>query len=148
MISLQASNDHLQASNDHLQAANDRLQATVDRLQAEKQEQVRGLEELTTLQQQQLEIQRREIDQLSGQLRSLKLHPREEGSQGSRRRDVSVASPKHVRQALMQELGMSCSPHNCRTCGLGTIDLGEDSRPLSTSLILSYLTLAASYSSQ
>ena len=32
--------------------------------------------------------------QLSGQLRSLKLQPREEGSQGSRQRDVSVASPK------------------------------------------------------
>ena len=34
--------------------------------------------------------------QLSGQLRSLELQPREEGSQGSRQRDVSVASPKRV----------------------------------------------------
>ena len=34
--------------------------------------------------------------QLSGQLRSLELQPREEGSQGSRQRDVSVASPKKV----------------------------------------------------
>ena len=34
--------------------------------------------------------------QLSGQLRSLELQPREEGSQGSRQRHVSVASPKKV----------------------------------------------------
>ena len=34
--------------------------------------------------------------QLFGQLRSLKLQPREEGSQGSRQRDVSVASSKKV----------------------------------------------------
>ena len=34
--------------------------------------------------------------QLSGQLRSLELQPREEGSQGSRQRGVSVASPKKV----------------------------------------------------
>ena len=34
--------------------------------------------------------------QLSGQLRSLELQPREEGSQGSRQRDVSVASPMKV----------------------------------------------------
>ena len=34
--------------------------------------------------------------QLSGQLRSLELQPQEEGSQGSRQRDVSVASSKKV----------------------------------------------------
>ena len=34
--------------------------------------------------------------QLSGQLRSLELQPGEEGSQGSRQRDVSVVSPKKV----------------------------------------------------
>ena len=88
--------EQLDAQIGHLQAANDRLQA-------EKQEQVR-LEELTTLQQQQLEAQRREIERLSGQLRSLELQPREEGSQGSRQRDVSVASPKKkVRDRVVRD---------------------------------------------
>ena len=71
-----------------------RLQAKVNDLETEQKQQVEGFEELTTLQQQQLEVQRKEIQQLSGQLRSLKLQPREEGPQGSRQRDVSVASPK------------------------------------------------------
>ena len=82
----------------------DQLQAANDRIQAEKQEQVRGLEELTTLQQQQLEVQHREIDRLSGRLRSLELQPRKEGSQGSRQRNVSVASPKKkVRDRVVRD---------------------------------------------
>ena len=89
---------HLQIAVKSLRSTNSQYQSQVDHLQAEKQEQVRGLEELTTLQQQQLEVQRREIEQLSGQLRSLELQPREEGSQGSRQRNVSVASPQKVRQ--------------------------------------------------
>ena len=83
----------LQTNVDRLQTENQEQQQQIDRLKTESQEQVHGLEELTSLQQQQLEVQRREIEQLSGQLRSLELQPREEGS---RQRDVSVASPKKV----------------------------------------------------
>ena len=83
----------LQADNARLQAENQEQQQQIDRLKTESQEQVDGLEEHTSLQQQQLEVQRREIEQLSGQLRSLELQPREDGS---RQRDVSVASTKKV----------------------------------------------------
>ena len=97
----------LQAANESLRAANQsqisRLQANVDYLQAVEQEQQQQIDhlrtenqELTTLYQQQLDDKHREIERLSGQLRSLELQPREEGSQGSRQRDVSVASPKKV----------------------------------------------------
>ena len=89
----------LQAANESLQAAN---QSQISRLQAveqQKQQQIDHLrtenQELTTVYQQQLD-DKREIERLSGQLRSLELQPREEGSQGSRQRDVSVASPKKV----------------------------------------------------
>ena len=44
--------------------------------------------------------------QLSGQLRSLELQPREEGSQGSRQRDVSVASPKKVGPSVQPEVAL------------------------------------------
>ena len=88
---LQANVDRLQADNAHLQAENQEQQQEIDRLKTESQEQVHGLKELTSLQQ--LEVQGREIEQLSGQLRSLELQPREEGS---RQRDVSVASTKKV----------------------------------------------------
>ena len=73
------------------------LQTTVDGLKVEKQEQAHKIEELTTLQQQQLEVQQREIRQLSGQLRSLELQLQEERSQGSKQGAVSMASQK-VRQ--------------------------------------------------
>ena len=72
-----------------LQAANESLRAANNQLTTENQE-------LTTVYQQQLDDKCREIERLSGQLRSLELQPREEGSQGSRQRDVSVASPKKV----------------------------------------------------
>ena len=88
-------------------------QAQINLLQAEKQEQVHGLEELTKLQQQQLETQREEIEtknaqvsalqqeiqaqgaevnELSGRLRSLELQRR----RGQRDKDVPVAKPKKV----------------------------------------------------
>ena len=66
------------------------LQASIDRLQAEKREQIRGLEELTTLQQEQLEVQRREIAHLSSLVRSLQIQPREDTPQGSGQREVTV----------------------------------------------------------
>ena len=69
---------------------NTQLQASIDRLQADKREQVRGLEELTTLQQEQLEVQRREIDHLSSSVRSLQIQPREDTPQGSGQREVTV----------------------------------------------------------
>ena len=86
---LQANVDHLQADNAHLQAEKQEQQQQIDHLRTENQE-------LTTLYQQQLDDKCRETERLSGQLRSLELHPREEGSQGSRQRDVSVTSPKKV----------------------------------------------------
>ena len=61
-----------------------------DRLQAENREQVRGLEELTTLQQEQLEVQRREMAHLSSSVRSLQIQPREDTPQGSGQREVTV----------------------------------------------------------
>ena len=48
--------------------------------------------------------------QLSGQLRSLELQPQEEGSQGSRQRDVSVASPKKVGPTSTYR---GCPSHTC-----------------------------------
>ena len=67
------------------------LQASIDRHQAENREQIRGLEELITLQQKQLEVQRKEIDcLLSSSVRSLKLQPREDTPQGSGQREVTV----------------------------------------------------------
>ena len=100
---LQAANESLRAANNQNQSRISRLQSNVDHLQTEKQEQQQQIDhlrtenqELTTVYQQQLDDKRREIERLSGQLRSLKLQPREEGSQGSRQRDVSVASPKKV----------------------------------------------------
>ena len=68
-------------------------QAQIDHLQAtihEKREQVRGLEELTTLQQEQLEVQRKEIDRLSSSVRSTQIQPREDTPQGSGQRKVTV----------------------------------------------------------
>ena len=127
--------------NSELQAANDQSRLLVSCLQAEKQEQQQIIDHLRTenqvllckfeklkaLKQQQLEVQHREKEQLSsqlrslrtekeeliqqledqhkeneqlsGQLRSLELQPREEGSQGSRQRDVSVASLTEVSPA-------------------------------------------------
>ena len=67
--------------------------AHITQLQAfndEKREQVRRLEKLTTLQQEQLEVQRREIDRLSSSVRSLQIQPREDTPQGSGQREVTV----------------------------------------------------------
>ena len=57
------------------QTQNEQLQVAIHRLQAEKTEQVRGLEELTTLQQQQLETQHRQIDELARELQQVRLQP-------------------------------------------------------------------------
>ena len=61
----------------------DRLQQQVRHIETEKQEQIK---ELTTLHQQQLEDQHREIERLPGKIRSL---------------DVSMASPKKVRHCVL-----------------------------------------------
>ncbi len=82
--------NQLQRENFELSGQNTQLQASIDRLQAEKREQVRGLEELTTLQQEQLEVQRREIAHLSSSVRSLQIQPREDTPQGSGQREVTV----------------------------------------------------------
>ena len=75
-----------QAQIDQFQQQINQLQASNNRLQAEKREQVCGLEELTTLQQEQLEVQRREIAHLSSSVRSLQIQPREDTPQGSGQR--------------------------------------------------------------
>ena len=65
---------------------------------SEKEEEVRQRERQLFDKDTQIKHLQATVDhlQLSGQLRSLELQPREEGSQGSRQRDVSVASPKKV----------------------------------------------------
>ncbi len=73
-----------------LNAKDTQLQASNDRLQAEKREQVCGLEELTTLQQEQLEDQHREIDCLSSSVRSLQIQLQEDTPQGSGQRKVNA----------------------------------------------------------
>ena len=70
------------------------LQSELVAEKAEKEEQLQGLQELTVLQQQQLEVQRREIENLSGQLRSLELQSQEDGVnqiQVSRCREIHIA---------------------------------------------------------
>ncbi len=49
---------------------------------------MRELEELTTLQQEQLDAQRREIYRLSSSVRSLQIQPRQDTPQGSGQREV------------------------------------------------------------
>ncbi len=73
-----------------LNAKDTQLQASNDCLQAEKREQVCGLEELTTLQQEQLEDQHREIDCLSSSVRSLQIQHQEDTPQGSGQRKVNA----------------------------------------------------------
>ena len=85
---------HLQIAVDHLRLDNKRIQAEKQEKQQQMDFQVGRLEKQTTLQQQKLKEQQREIEQLSGQLKLLKLQPREEGSQKSRQAKVSVAPPK------------------------------------------------------
>ena len=95
IFSLQSVNNDLQANKQLVvkkQAHIDHLEGTLDCLRREKVEEVGRLEEMTTHQQQQLAVQRREIKQLSSQLRSLQQQSQKEPSQGSKQRDVSVAS--------------------------------------------------------
>ena len=94
---LLATVESLETTNNQNQIEIEHLEATVDYLQTEKQEQIDELEDFTTLQQQQLEDQRREIERLSDEIKSLKLQPQEEGSQDSGKEDVPVASLEKVR---------------------------------------------------
>ena len=124
---LQASNDQSRLLVSCLQAEKQEQQQKIDHLRTENQVLLRKFEKLKALKQQQLEVQHREKEQLSsqlrslrpekeeliqqledqhkeneqlsGQLRSLELQPREEGSQGSRQRDVFIASLKEVSPA-------------------------------------------------
>ena len=85
-----------------------RIRLDFDKVHAEKaeeQEQFQQFKELAALQQQQFIIKCEEVEQLSGQLRSLELQHGEEGSQGSRQRDVSRSAAKKVRsgQVLFAE---------------------------------------------
>ena len=79
---------------------------------SEKEEEVR--QNLRQLLDKDAQIKRLQVTvdrlQLSGQLRSLELQPREEGSQGSRQRDVSVASPKKVGPTSTYR---GCPSHTC-----------------------------------
>ena len=65
-----------------------------DCLLAEKEKQVEELKEQTSIQQKQLDVQKREIERLS------KLQTQVEGSQGSRQRARSFAAPKKVNEIV------------------------------------------------
>ncbi|XP_064388827.1 probable serine/threonine-protein kinase drkD [Halichondria panicea] len=100
-------------------AQNTRLQASNDRLQAEKREQVRGLEELTTLQQEQLEVQRREIDNLSS---SVQIQPLEDTPKGSGQRETTtnkstraVTTTNKPIRAVDSSTGNELLPHKSAT---------------------------------
>ena len=73
-----------------LYTAEKSYQQHIRRIQAEKQE-------LTSLHQQELELLHRKIGQLSGQLSSLELQPQEEGSQGSKQRNIPATTVLKVR---------------------------------------------------
>ena len=93
---LQAVNNRNQLQISHLNAENHEQLQQIDHLRTENQVQASELEELKVVQQQELEVHHREIEKLSDQLRLLELQPQEEGSRGSRQRDVSVTSLKKV----------------------------------------------------
>ncbi|XP_064397434.1 uncharacterized protein LOC135344192 [Halichondria panicea] len=94
---------------------NTQLQASIDRLQADKREQVRGLEELTTLQQEQLEVQRREIDHLSSSVRSLQIQPREDTPQGSGQREATTNKTTQPIKIVDSSTGNALLPHKSTT---------------------------------
>ena len=85
-----------------------RIKLDFDKVHAEKaeeQEQFQQFKELAALQQQQFIIKCEEVEQLSGQLRSLELQRGEEEYQGASQRDVSRSVTKKVRsgQVLFAE---------------------------------------------
>ena len=90
---LQTEKQDQQQQINHLQATKQKQQRQIDHLQTEKAENQERLKELATLHQQQLEIQRKEIKELSGQLRSLVLQPQVARSPETER-DVAVLCPK------------------------------------------------------
>ena len=61
-----------------LRFAIDQLREAYDKLQAEKQEQSQMIREMISFQQQQVQVQVREVERLSGQLTSLELEPQKE----------------------------------------------------------------------
>ncbi len=69
---------------------NTQLQASINGLQAKNREQVLVFEELITLQQTQLEVQRREIDCLSCSVGSLQIQPQEDQAQSSGQAEVTL----------------------------------------------------------
>ncbi len=71
-----------------------RLQSVIN----EKQEQVRGLEELTTLQREQLEVQHREIADLSNAVKSLRIQHQEDQPQGSEQKEVTALNAATYRE--------------------------------------------------
>ncbi|XP_064397265.1 probable serine/threonine-protein kinase drkD [Halichondria panicea] len=94
---------------------NTQLQASIDRLQADKREQVRGLAELTTLQQEQLEVQRREIDRLSISVRSLQIQPQEDTPQGSGQREATTNKTTQPIKIVDSSTGNALLPHKSTT---------------------------------
>ena len=90
----QLANDSLLAEKDkQVEELKEQLtekQLANDCLLVEKEKQVEELKEQTSIQQKQLDVQKRETERLS------KLQTQEEGSQGSRQRTRSVATPKKV----------------------------------------------------
>ena len=97
MSQLQTANNRIQAE---IRAHINGFQATID----EKQEQVRGLKELTILQQNQLEVQRKEINCLSSSVRT---QPREDQPQVSEERESTAVST--INLAQIDEF----QPHTC-----------------------------------
>ncbi|XP_064397166.1 probable serine/threonine-protein kinase drkD [Halichondria panicea] len=92
-----------------------RLQATIDHLQAEKREQVHGLEELTTLQQEQLDAQRREIYRISSSVRSPQIQPREDTPQGSGQRETTTNKSTKGIKIVHLSAGNALLPHKSTT---------------------------------
>ncbi|XP_064397083.1 uncharacterized protein LOC135343962 isoform X2 [Halichondria panicea] len=97
------------------QFQNTQLQAQINHLQAEKREQVRGLEELTTLQQEQLEVQRKEIDRLFSSVRSLQIQPREDTPLGSGQREITTNKTTKAIKIVDSSSGNKLLPHKSTT---------------------------------
>ena len=92
---------------------NTHSQASIDRLQAE---QIYGLEEVTTLQQEQFEVQPREIDHL---VKSLQIQPREDTQQDNNlTADVDQTSGSDPVEATKRESIDTQPVKMVRTCSV------------------------------
>ena len=88
-------------------------QASIDRLQAE---QVCGLEEVTILQQEQFEVQPREIDHL---VKSLQILPREDTQQDNNlTADIDLTSGSDTVEATKRESKDTQPVKKVRTCSV------------------------------